>query len=29
MAPTQVLVMGPREAKWLMLGSSKLLAGRK
>ena len=26
---TQGLFMGPREAKWLMLGSSKLLAGRK
>ena len=26
---TQGLFMGPREAKWLMLGSSKLLMGRK
>ena len=26
---THGLFMGPREAKWLMLGSSKLLAGRK
>ena len=26
---TQGLFMGPREAKWLMLGSSKLLASKK
>ena len=26
---TQGLFMSPREAKWLMLGSSKLLVGKK